>query len=499
VTEWQEWSVPYASDAPVVDQEQDSFNRWPFAERIARTIAGYRDPASFVVSVNGAWGEGKSSVLNFIEEELGRYDDRVVCVRFDPWQFGDEAQLVQIFFATLAAVLDQSLTTTKQEIGQFISEYAAPIIPPIGVGPVQVKMADALKNLADSLTSSSLAQRRKRIEDILEKENKRVVVLMDDIDRLDRKEIQAVFKLVKLSANFAHTAYVLAFDQDKVAAALSEVYGPVQPEAGREAEAGHDFLEKIVQLPLPLPSVPRQLLRQFCFDVILQMLRDDGVTLTEEHVHLFTVHFTRGLEIRLRTPRDARRFGNALAFALPMLTGEVNAIDLMLIEGMRIFYPTLYATVRGNPDVFLDDAHQNSRTEEQAQQRHRQIIQDALEGLTPDEVEAARRLLTQLFPPVGRLFGYQTYDRSFEARWASEQRATSRRYFSRYFAYTVLQGDISDRDIVDFVAILETEPVAIIADNVKMLRLVRDHARNKRLLTEQKDRQLFVDVGAPSA
>src|SRR5438094_267400 len=54
---------------------------------------------------------------------------------------------------------------------------------------------------------------------------KRVVLFIDDVDRLDRKEIQAAFKLVKLSAGFDHTSYVLAFDDEMVAAALGETYG----------------------------------------------------------------------------------------------------------------------------------------------------------------------------------------------------------------------------------------------------------------------------------
>ena len=63
--------------------------------------------------------------------------------------------------------------------------------------------------------------------------------MIDDIDRLDRTETQAIFKLVKLSASFNHTSYVLAFDDEIVAAAIGEKYGQGGLEAGRA------FLEKI--------------------------------------------------------------------------------------------------------------------------------------------------------------------------------------------------------------------------------------------------------------
>ncbi len=83
---------------------------------------------------------------------------------------------------------------------------------------------------------------------------------MDDIDRLDKQEVQAIFKLVKLSADFPFVSYVLAFDEEMVAAALAEKYGNL--------EAGKKFLEKIIQVPLHLPPVRSEILRDLCFEGI---------------------------------------------------------------------------------------------------------------------------------------------------------------------------------------------------------------------------------------
>jgi predicted KAP-like P-loop ATPase len=63
-----------------------------------------------------------------------------------------------------------------------------------------------------------------RVYTVLKEEGKRVVVLMDDIDRLENTEIQAVFRLVKLSADAPYTVYILAFDEEMVAAALEKLF-----------------------------------------------------------------------------------------------------------------------------------------------------------------------------------------------------------------------------------------------------------------------------------
>ena len=80
----------FVPDTPLSSPEHDMFDRWTFTQRLARAIAARSDPSSLVLAVYGAWCNGKTTVLNFVEAELGHYD-HVLCVRFNPWRFGDEA------------------------------------------------------------------------------------------------------------------------------------------------------------------------------------------------------------------------------------------------------------------------------------------------------------------------------------------------------------------------------------------------------------------------
>ena len=107
----------YASDAPIKLQSEDRFRRYPFAKRIAETIVARPDPSSIVVGIYGAWGEGKTSVLNFIESDLLDIET-VVCVRFNPWRFKDEATLLLNYFGTLADALGRSISSKKEKIGK---------------------------------------------------------------------------------------------------------------------------------------------------------------------------------------------------------------------------------------------------------------------------------------------------------------------------------------------------------------------------------------------
>jgi hypothetical protein len=424
----------YSSDQPIRSKEQDRFNRSPFAQRIAETLAGRTDPSSLVIGIYGPWGDGKSSTLYLMEEVLARHSD-VVRVRFNPWHFDSEDHLLRGFFATLGDAIGKSLSTKGEEIGRILKEYGSLLsVASVSIaGAFQSGVGDAAKGLGEALSSVTLDELRGRLEALLRKQGKRIAILIDDIDRLDRREIHAIFRLIKLSASFDYTSYVLAFDDKMVAAALGERYGEGNVEAGRA------FLEKIVQVPLHLPPADELSLRKVTFEGVEAALRLSGITLSEEQVEVFVRHFVDGLEPRLTTPRQAKLFVNVLQFSLPILKGEVHPVDHMLIEGIRVFYPKLYVTIRDNPEYFLK-LDRDGR-DERIRQRAIELIESALEGTgVMDAGMVKHRLLEVLFPRLKNT----VYGSEWDERWSREQRVCSTDYFARYFSYGVPPGDVPD-------------------------------------------------------
>lgn len=477
----------YVSDSPVSDPDsEDRLNRWPFAQRIAKTIASRRDPSSIVIGICGAWGEGKTSVLNFIEKEL-MDSPHVICIKFNPWRFTDEVHLLQSFFQTLADKLGQSISSKKEDIGEALQKYGAILSSvSLNVGIVKISPGQIAKELGATLSSIELAEIRNRIEEILKGEGKRVVILMDDIDRLEKTEVQTIFKLVKLSADFAYTAYILAYEPEMVAASLGEKY------SSGDKEAGFRFLEKIVQIPLNIPSADQLSLRKICFGGVDRALKEANIEISQEQVQAFVRHFTAGLEIKLKTPRIGKHYGNALAFSLPILKGEVNPVDLMLVEGIRVFYPKLYEVIKGNSEIFLGIIL-DAPNKEKAKERSLEVINNGLSELSNVESEAAKDLLQELFPRLKSILGNTTYGPDWDERWAKEQRISSRQYFSRYFAYSIPEGDISDQELEYLIEQISKEPVSVIASEIH--RLIGDRSADTfTLKLRQKAKGLPVNV-----
>lgn len=446
-----EQTEAYVSDAPILDPENDRFRRWPFAKRIAETVAARGDPSSIVIAIYGGWGEGKTTVLNFIESALSKTPN-TVCVRYNPWRFGGEDQMLGSFFRTLGATLGRSLSTPGQKIASALEQYS-------DVLALAGKSGEALGKLAKRMAKTDLGELKDHIDGILRDQDKRIVVLIDDIDRLDRSEVFAVFRLVKLSAGFPNVAYILAFDKAIVAASLGERF------AEGDVAAGGSFLEKIIQVPLDLPGVDSASMRKLTFHCLNEALRGSGMELTEQQIREFGQSYTNGLEPLLRTPRMCKRYGNALSFALPILKDEVNPVDLMLIEGIRVLRPELYTLLRNNKEALLPSyaGFRGLGDDRGDDERLASFVESTLRGVDEETWTGMHQVLCALFPGVGHVFGGSEHGPDCHEEWYKQKRVCSQEYFDRYFRYAIPEGDIPDHVVDTLLVAAELSPDHVIA------------------------------------
>jgi hypothetical protein len=328
-----------------------------------------------------------------------------------------------------------------------------------------------------------------QVNTALNEADQRVVVLVDDIDRLDLREIQAVFKLMKLSADFERITYIVAFDPDIVSAALAQSY------AGDKG-AGTSFLEKIVQIPLYLPASNATAYQGIVFDGIEEAVQAAEVAWSASDRTDFRRHFGRGFAARLLTPRVAKRYVMAVEFVLPLLKDEVHPVDFMLIEAFRLFYPRVYALMRDNPEMFLvgPEAYTSGPVEDMEEiraegEREARKFQEGVSDLSDEERAAVISVLVRLFPRMKSLEYELTNDD--DDRWASEQRVASGMHFFRYFQYTVPSGDIADQELRAF---LDDLPKLRLDPLVERLRVLAQGQRADQLVKRLASVRLAIPI-----
>ncbi|QVM98747.1 hypothetical protein JYG36_11490 [Pseudomonas sp. SORT22] len=251
-------------DAAISQQQDDDLQRWAIARSVLRSIESAPDSWSTRIGLYGKWGSGKTSVLNFIEEQARMRNESKpdgitwVVVRFSAWDAEGRDGVIQRFYQALLEQLEKGAWSGKsfKDLGRGIARLLGNVAE-IGKSVVQVMdpvsgmMVSKGTQIAEQtgqLLSSKLAFNRKELEALCaELERTRIVVFIDDLDRADPTAIPKAMLALRELLDWPSFAFVLAFDLDVVSKALS-LYSAAYGENGQR------FLEKIIDISITLPE-----------------------------------------------------------------------------------------------------------------------------------------------------------------------------------------------------------------------------------------------------
>jgi hypothetical protein len=366
-----------------------------------------------VIGVLGPWGSGKTSFVNLARVHLESLD--VPVVDFNPWMFSGAEQLVERFFVELSAQL--KVRPRFSEIAKSLGEYGELLtgmgwLPVVGPWIERTQVAGkALRRLAER-RSEGVGGRRARVEGALRGLSKPIVVVIDDIDRLTTSEIRDIFKLVRLTASFPNVVYVVAFDRGRVERALSE-----------EGIAGRDYLEKILQVAIDLPSVPEAVMCSQIFQAI-----DSALSGLDEKALLFDKArwadvFAEVVRPLVRNMRDVRRYAAAVRGTVSDLRGQIALVDLLGLEAVRVFLPDVLGAMHRAVEGLTTVSGGGGGHDYESPRLKKQI--DDIIGLAGDRKEVALALVARMFPAALRHIGGSHYGSDWEGEWLRERRVAN--------------------------------------------------------------------------
>lgn len=443
----------FSSDSPLLDPANDTLGLAPFSRLLAQSISGMCPKEGIVVAINGAWGSGKSTALNFvlhyIENEYVKHP--MIPIHFNPWWFSGREDLTRLLIGQIRARLgDKDYGELKGKLADFTDLITRiPGVPGKDAGEF---IADKLRGEPD------LVSLKNRIDDLLHSSNSKILVVIDDIDRLAPEEICDLFRTIKATGKFPNVIYLLAFDIDVVVHSLERTF----------IDNGHDYLEKIVQVPFALPMPDKVSLRKLLFANLNQLISDTDES-SFDTAYWTNIYFG-GIDHFIFTPRDVIRLTNVLRATYPCVKNEVNPVDFFAIESIRVFMPKLYDEIRRHQDLLagaFNDAGNTSTIEQ------RKKMFDAWLKLIPEDGrDSAIKLLSLVFPKFGSAFGEANYGSDWLQGWRKELRACSPDKFPIYFQFAVSADSISKMEID---AVLDSA-----GDSRKFGEMLLMHARQIR-------------------
>ena len=383
----------------------DRLNYAPFAARIAKVITSLTAPNGYVIGIHGQWGTGKSTVINFILAYLNKHnaeheDDQVIHIDFRPWIVSGHQDLITAFFKILSERLgpkDNSWVRFWRRTFRLVygttdnlvdaAATVALTVDPTGTAAsfganVAKKSVNAL--LSRFLEDPSLQAAYENLKEQLGRSEKRFLVTIDDIDRLEDENVRAIMQMVKSIGRLPRVVYILSYDRDIVWDALDQ----------KVNRTGPRFAEKIVQQEIELPKPSR--------NALLAILDEEIAFLTNDTPNNTRWHYLvrDGINRWIRSPRDVVRLSNAVKFSWPAIEEEIDPQDLLAMEGLRLFDQGAFAWIRDNRDFLF--------TEGRFIMSNDDVKTEAADGLRAripaDRMAQVLRILTVLFPQAGKWF-----------------------------------------------------------------------------------------------
>jgi len=420
-------------DKPLISPADDRLGYAPFAERLADSIQSMAPPEGLTIALFGPWGSGKTTLLHFVIHYLEQQPEteRVVIVPFNPWFFSGHEDLTRRFFDQLQA----AITSKWRAVGKELPRLMANLARLVSEAPVPYASTGKILARLFGPKQKDVYALKRRIAEGLRKHKKRIVVVIDDIDRLTSDEIRQLFRVVRAVADFPNVIYLLAFDKEVVTKALVEA----------QALPGEAYLQKIVQVPFELPFPGKTAIRRLLFERLNAIL---GETPNESFDrNYWSQVYLEGIDRFISTPRDVVRLTNTLSVTYPHVKGEVNPVDFIAVEALRVFRSAVYDIIRKNRDEFagyLDGGWPNPvATTETARSFH----SSWMDQLPAEEQEAIKALLKHLFPKLESLWTNMSYGPTDQSAWRRQLRVCSPDRFATYFRLAVPEGSISNAEM----------------------------------------------------
>lgn len=386
----------YSADRPIDNKKDDLLGRSSFSNQLGKAIYKYNVQDGLVIGLFGKWGTGKTSVINMAINkinDLAQNDEKKpLIIRFSPWNYSDKDNLISLFFQSLKNNIDiQDNEDLKNKVGEALSAYsgafdALSLVPLVGSSIAAILKAIAQALGTNLMQRANLDETRKTLEEELIKVNKKIIIVIDDIDRLSNSQIRDVFQLVKQVADFPNVIYVLAMDREVVCSALIEVHNI----------DGNEYLEKIIQIPFELPELRKSKLHDIFFKKIEDIINDFSTDVVWDQDYWSNV-FTNCVEPYIHTLRDVNRLLNIFQFRYEMLHDETSFEDMVGITTIEVLEPKLYKWISNNKDAVCGGFMHGFLSNSGSKLDYRKVYHDEFErlGIDPD---VAISCVSTMFP-----------------------------------------------------------------------------------------------------
>ena len=454
----------YNADNPIKTGAEDLLGRTFFSKQLAKALYECDASDGLVIGLFGEWGSGKTSVLNMTMNEIKNMgeesENEPLIVTFSPWNYSDKDNLISLFFRNLINHLDMpSNNKIKRKIGKVLTDYAdcldaLSVLSPLGGILVNILKPIIKTQGANLMEVPNLDSTKEKLETILKESNQKIIVVIDDIDRLTNSQIRDIFHLAKQVGNFPNIVYILSMDREIVCRALKEIHNI----------DGHEYLEKIIQIPFEIPKISKSKVHKYLFNQLDKIINDTSNDTIIDDSYWERV-FVNCVSPYIDNLRDINRLTNIFKFKYRALYQEVSVEDMIGITTLEVLEPKLYKWIYNHKDVLCNSIRYNISRNNGTRAEYRERFYNEFKGINinPDK---SIRCVSTLFPAFAKeIDEYQgVYQSNAESK--KKMKICDDEKFDIYFRYDLDSVEVSRSTIKDCLFRFNEEELGAIVEKI---------------------------------
>lgn len=295
------------TDMPCTSEEEDLLEISKYVKGLGKFIRECQTPMS--IAIQGDWGTGKTSTLNLLKKDLeaDKATNGIQCVFFNTWQYSQFNMEDSLYVSFVHNLVKQcggndEILRTVAAFGKLAFFKAVDW----RFGTNASEILDGFEK-ARKEQMESVSKLQENFANLVKKTGKRLVIFIDDLDRLNPEVAVELLEIIKLFVNVENSIFVLAIDYEVVVTGVRKKYGENLSE-----EKCRNFFDKIIQLPFKMP-VERYNLTELVRKAVQEQthMTDEGVNIVAEFIS----------DVMGTNPRTFKRLVNAF-----FLINSVNEI-----------------------------------------------------------------------------------------------------------------------------------------------------------------------------
>jgi predicted KAP-like P-loop ATPase len=417
------------SDDPIESWAQDALGRAALVDSLSVKIMIAKAP---VLALNGTFGSGKTSILNLLREHLG---EKTITVSFSTWLPGSQETLTSYLLADIANVCNKKYVVPGlRQSARRLASALGQKVPLLG-DYLKLLPARSQKDDIDNLKSA------------LVRLPKRVVVLLDEIDRMEKEELVTLLKVIRGVSTLPNLSFVCAGDRKAIVTTVKGSY----------EEKSNEYFDKFFPVLIPVPEPNPDALKRAGTERLVAAFVSRDWFENESDKEEFRKQIEKMWDDRIahfcRNLRAIGLLANDVSVAAAPLRREVDPVDLTLIEVLRRSRPLVYELVARN-SVTLTGGESMARggpfqTDKDIEKNKSQFLTDLKSGLDDEEFEHVKAVLIELFPLLSKGSGQMKLPRPLrkDSTDKSDKRICEPGMFPAYFRYEIPDAIFSSAEM----------------------------------------------------